>query len=122
MLFFLAIALGIGIVSHGRWNWPIFVVGLGFGVLGALVQLTLTVAVARRPEVTPDRRARAMSRLWVFMLMWVLFGAAIGSLAAGLDRWWIVVFGIVFGASCFAGGLRRGFKLVRSAREAGSLG
>ena len=37
-LWILALALVVGIVSRGPWAWPIFFVGFGFGVLGAIAQ------------------------------------------------------------------------------------
>ncbi len=117
-LWILALALVVGIVSRGRWAWPIFFVAFGFGVLGAVAQHLLMAAYARLPEAIPERRAGAESRRRVFMVNWLIFGAALGSVAAGLDQWWIVVFGIVLMTASFGAGIRLGARALRRAREA----
>jgi fatty acid desaturase len=116
-LVFVAIAVEVAALSHGPWRWPIFAVGLAFGVLGATVQFSLARWAARQPQAIPDRRAEAQSRTRVFMLYWVLVGGALGICGGGLDRWWVVVVGMVFIATVYAAGVVRALLYVR--RSAG---
>lgn len=109
----LGVAVIIGASRPAPWNWFLFCWGLGFGVVGAIVQYNIMGVVGRLPEVTPEQRECAGSGRWVFMLCWVIYGAVLGALAAGFNRWWIDVVAMTFVTLCYLSGLRMALALIR---------
>lgn len=76
------------VVEAPAWHWGLFSWGVAVGLLASILIAGVGRRLARRDDVSPERRLRTRRRVVIYAAEWLLLGVLVGFLSVLTDSPW----------------------------------
>lgn len=77
-----------GVVEAPPWHWALFLWGVAIGLGASVLIAGIGRHLARRDDVSPERRLRTHRRAVIYAAEWLLLGVLVGILSVVADSPW----------------------------------